>query len=199
MESLKLDKVIDKLIQKQIDLFSHSDFRQLFPLISPPVLSAAIKRLIKTKTISRIEKGKYQFLLSNNQPHQYKLANFIYQPSYVSLETALSFYGIIDQFTYQITSITTKKAIVKTYLQKAYSYAHLSSKLFTDYHQQEGVLIATPNKALFDYCYLAHKGYRSRNNLGLINLSISQKKQFISYVRQNYGFPKLYNFINKNL
>lgn len=199
MESLRIDNVINILKSKQIDLFTYQNFRQLFPSISQSGLSAAIGRLIKTKTISRIEKSKFQFLLSSSPSHEYKLANFIYQPSYISLETALSFYGIIDQFTYQITSITIKKAIVKTYLQKEYSYAHLESKLFTDYILQDGYLIATPHKALFDYCYLALKGFRSRNNLDLINLNTTKKQQFASYISQNYQLPNLLNFVKNNL
>jgi len=199
MESLKLNNVIDILRSKHIDLFTYQNLRQLFPSISQPGLSAATKRLIKTKTISRIEKGKFQFLLSAKLPHEYELANFIYQPSYISLETALSFYGIIDQFTYQVTSVTTKKAVAKSYLQKDYSYAHLESKLFTDYIRQDGYLVASPSKALFDYCYLAMKGFRSRNNLGLINLSPTKKQQFISYINQNYQLPSLLNFVKKNL
>lgn len=199
MESLRIDNVIEILRLKQIDLFTYQNLRQIFPTITESGLSAAISRLIKTKTISRIEKSKFQFLLSPVPSHEYKLANFLYSPSYISLETALSFYGIIDQFTYQVTSITTKKANVKSYMQKEYSYAHLESKLFTDYILQDGYLIATQHKALFDYCYLAMKGFRSRNNLGLINISPTKKQQFISYINQNYQSPSLLNFVKNNL
>ena len=199
MESLKIDKTINILRSKNISLFTYQDLRQLFPSITLSGLSAAIRRLTKSKTIARIEKGKFQFLLSNHPPHEYKLANFIYQPSYVSLETALSFYGMIDQFTYQITSVTTKKAIIKSYLQKEHAYAHLKPKLFTDYVLQNEYLIASPHKALFDFFYLAFRGFRSRNNLGLIKLNQSQKQKFISYVNKNYHLPSLHAFIKNNL
>ena len=41
--------------------------------------------------------------------NDFLLANFLYQPSYISLESALSFFGIVTGFAYQITSLTTKK------------------------------------------------------------------------------------------
>lgn len=198
MESMKIDNFIEVLRSKDLVLFTYQDLHQLFPSITKSGLSAAIKRLIKSKTITRIEKARFQFLLPIQPVHEYQLANFIYQPSYVSLETALSFYGIIDQFTYQITSITTNKATVKQYLKKEYSYAHLEPKYFTDYSLQDGYLIATANKALFDFFYLSYRGFRSRQNLGLINLNKTQKHQFFSYVT-NYHLPNLSKFIEKNL
>ena len=36
-------------------------------------------------------------------------ANYLYQPSYISLDSALSFYGVITGFSYKITSVSTKK------------------------------------------------------------------------------------------
>ncbi len=39
----------------------------------------------------------------------YFLANQLYTPSYVSLESALSYYGLIPEAVYATTSVTTKK------------------------------------------------------------------------------------------
>ena len=198
MESLKIDNLINTFRSKNIVFFTNQDLKQLFPNISRIGISVAIKRLIKTKTISRLERGKFQFLLSKIQPNEYTTANFIYQPSYISLETALSLYGVIDQFTYQITSITTKKAKTKTYSQKEYSYSHIDKKFFTDYRLQDNYLIASLYKALFDYFYLTLKGLKSKNNINLINLTDVQKKEFIDYV-DTYHMPKFSKFVKNNL
>jgi len=199
MESLKIENVIAKLREKQISLLTFSDFCQIFPHTSKPGLYAALKRLQKTNTIKRIERGKYEFLLSTTKHHEYQLANFIYQPSYVSLETALSFYGLIDQFSYQITSVTTKKALSKSYEQKDFIFSHIEPNLLIDYHRQDNYLIASKKKAIFDYFYLAFKGFRSRSNLQLIKLNHKEKNEFTAYISKNYTKPKLLNFTKSNL
>ena len=198
MESLKINNFIEILRSKDINTFTFQDFKQLFPSITDAGLSAALKRLAKTKTITRLEKGKFMFLLAKKQPDEYTLANFIYQPSYISLETALSFYGIIDQFTYQITSVTTKKTKLKSFEQKEFSYSHIDKKYYTDYHLQDGYLIASFNKALFDYYYMTYKGIRSKQNIKLINLNHSQKRDFIKYSK-TFQNIKLIEFIKQNI
>jgi len=66
-----------------------------------------LERLTKKGIIKRLTKRKYLFTFLESDDFQ--IANFLYTPSYISLESALSFYGIITQFPYQITSITPKK------------------------------------------------------------------------------------------
>jgi hypothetical protein len=71
MESLKLDNFIEILRSKNITLFTYLDLHQLFPSISQSGLSAAIKRLIKTKTIHRIEQVEYDRSKLNQIINQY--------------------------------------------------------------------------------------------------------------------------------
>ena len=58
MESLRIDNVIKTLRLKQIDLFTYQNLWQIFPSISESGLSAAISRLIKTKTIPTRKKSE---------------------------------------------------------------------------------------------------------------------------------------------
>ncbi|MCD6270372.1 hypothetical protein J7J23_01175, partial [bacterium] len=88
------------------------------------------------------------------------LANFIYSPSYISLESALNYYSIIPDIPFTITSVTinkTKKFKTKNY--GVFYYSHLKPDLFFGFksilvEKKYSYIIALPEKALFDYLYL---------------------------------------------
>ena len=46
---------------------------------------------------------------SKKTPSRFYIANQLVFPSYISLETALSFYGVIPERVYSVTSVTSKK------------------------------------------------------------------------------------------
>ena len=61
------------------------------------------------------------------------IANKIYQPSYVSLETALHYYGIIPEAVFTISSITTLKTQKFKNKQGFYTYTNIKSNCFFGY------------------------------------------------------------------
>lgn len=120
-----------------------------------------INDLLKKGDIIRVKKGLYVF--GNRwarQPYfKETLANLIYGPSYISLEYALSFYGLIPERVETLTSVTNKrKKIFHTPLGIfSYRYIHLdffsvgtTLRVLDRYHT---ILIATPEKALCDMLY----------------------------------------------
>ena len=90
--------------------------------------------------------------------HDFRLANFLYEPSYVSLEAALNFHGVLSQFPYEVASITTRKPITKKIDEKTFRYVRIKRTLFWGYEAMQGFLIADPEKALLDLLYLMSKG-----------------------------------------
>ncbi len=156
---LTIDTIIKKLKEKEISIFTSSDFKKIFKIKKENTAYKILERLTKKELFKRLTKRKYLFTLLESDDFQ--LANFLYSPSYISLESALSFYGIITQFPYQITSITPKKTkIIKT-LNKEFSYSHIKPQLFFGYEKKDKFLIALPEKALFDYLYFCSKGLRT--------------------------------------
>lgn len=147
------------LKQKGISLFTLTDFGRIFSLTNKNSLSKKIQSLEQKRLIRRLINGKYA--LSISSVSEFKIAQFILSPSYISLESALSFYGIITGFSYSITSITTKAT--KTYVidKKEFNYSHLAPKLLWGYEKQEDFIIATKEKAFLDYCYLSFKGIKT--------------------------------------
>jgi len=103
------------------------------------------------------------FLMNENDrvidPSRTYIANQLYNPSYVSLEYALGYYGLIPDRVSDVTSITTKKTMRYSNAAGVFTYQHVMPKAFrafTAQKDEEGLsfLMAEPEKALADYCYL---------------------------------------------
>ena len=87
------------------------------------------------------------------------VANRIYSPSYISLHSALSFYGMIPEEVVQITSVTTLKTEKFENDFGTFHYQNVKTPLYFGYEIKamqngRGLLFATPEKALIDLLYL---------------------------------------------
>jgi len=125
----------------------------------------AILRMIKNEEIIRLKNGFY--LISEKItrgsakiiPFE-QIANLLYGPSYVSMEWALSFYGMIPERVYTITSMTLGRN--KEYHTPVgdFSYFALSSESYSMGITQKkspdfigSFLLASPEKALADLVF----------------------------------------------
>ncbi|MFH1244083.1 MAG: hypothetical protein V1487_00705 [bacterium] len=159
MQTYSTTDIIKILQSKGVALFTLSDFAKIFELDNQQTLYKKIARLEQKQIIKKLIKGKYQFLLTKTT--DFYLANFLYSPSYISLESALSLHSIITGFTYQITSLTPKPTKTIGIDNRQYKYTHITPNLFWGYEKRENFLLADPEKALLDYIYLATKGLRN--------------------------------------
>lgn len=87
------------------------------------------------------------------------VANRIYKPSYISLHSALSFYGMIPEEVVQLTSVTTLKTAKFENAFGTFHYQNVKTPLFFGYEMKmmqngRALLFATPEKALLDLLYL---------------------------------------------
>lgn len=87
------------------------------------------------------------------------VANRIYTPSYISLHSALSFYGMIPEEVVQLTSVTTLKTARFDNAFGTFHYQNVKESLYFGYKivtmaDGKGIVIATPEKALLDLLYL---------------------------------------------
>jgi len=87
------------------------------------------------------------------------IANRIYRPSYISLHTALSFYGLIPESVVQITSVSTLKTATFQNPFGTYSYQTVQPRFMFGFEVRplpdgRSLLFARPEKALFDLLYL---------------------------------------------
>jgi len=144
-----------ELIKKIKDpIFSLQDLKLLNLNIYPYQLSNWTKKgyLIKIKN------GLYAFSEKNSILKNEYIAFNLYQPSYVSMEWALSKYGLIPEMVYNCTSITAKTTRIFKNSFGFFSFRHVKKELFFGYKKIDDngqiYLMAEPEKALIDYLYL---------------------------------------------
>ena len=108
----------------------------------------------------RLRQGYYTFPEYKSKPDfALYFANRIYRPSYVSLHTALAFYGMIPEAVLQITSVTTLKTVNFNNDFGEYSYKSVKENLMFGYDLKpiadgRTFQLARPEKALLDLLYL---------------------------------------------
>lgn len=119
---------------------------------------AKITQLMRKGIIIRIKKGLYIFGEAyRRRPYsQELLANLIYGPSYISLEYALQYYGLIPERVEAITSVTSGRSRNFTTPAGLFTYRRIPvyalSTGMDRVESKDGTafLIATPEKALAD-------------------------------------------------
>ena len=92
------------------DIFDYQQLTQCLTAYRNP--RARIRQLISTGVIVRIKKGLYAFSepFRKGPVSSTTLANLLFGPSYVSLDYALSFYGMIPERVTTVTSLTTSRS-----------------------------------------------------------------------------------------
>lgn len=137
---------------------------------------AAVSRLLKQGAITKLKRGLYAFGddYRRRPLSTLAVANIIYGPSYVSLHTMLSYYGLIPEAVHEVTSVNTKHTKLFSNDLGRFSYriipiqafafgltvldSEVSSKVrpySVKLHDGPATFIAaTPEKALLDLLYL---------------------------------------------
>ena len=116
-----------------------------------------ITKLLASGAIIRIKKGLYCFGegLRREPISREQVANLIYGPSYVSLDYALSYHGLIPERVEAVTSVTTRRSRNFETPLGSFSYRMLHEARYVTGAVLEATgkttfLIATPEKALVD-------------------------------------------------
>ncbi len=122
--------------------------------ISDMYASKLLARLARDGLILRLRRGLWAV---TTQVNPYILPPYLTAPypSYISAWTALYHHGLIDQIPQQIYVVSLDRSKrIKTPVA-VFVVRHISPTLFEGYTARDGVLMATPEKALFDAVYLA--------------------------------------------
>jgi predicted transcriptional regulator of viral defense system len=122
---------------------------------SPKDKRASLKQ---AELLIRLKRGLFVVApkLQNKPLSKELIANHLYGPSYVSLQTALSFYGLIPERVYRVSSMTIKRSRNFTTPLGDFDYVGISKEYFAIGVRQEIVnneyayLIASPEKAMCD-------------------------------------------------
>ena len=140
----------------QTEIFDYQTLTDALKELSSP--RDRITDLLKTGAIIRVKKGLYVFG-DRYRKHLYSkelLANLIYGPSYVSLDYALAYYGIIPERSEALTSVTlsrTRKFSTPVGLflyRQIPAQAYQAGMVRVEGDHDQAFLIASPEKALAD-------------------------------------------------
>ena len=146
-------------------VFSISDILSFYPKEKRQNLKKMLYRWRKKGLIHTLKRGLYELAYPKDFiiPDMY-IANKLYSPSYVSLETALSNYSIIPEVSMAVTSITTKSTRRFKNRHGLFNYHTVKPDVFTGYYVERqnnsDILIADPEKAFVDFIYF--KTYRNK-------------------------------------
>lgn len=141
-----------------------------FPVIDTNILTAGVSdtgplkvqvsRWVKAKKLIQAKRGIYLLADKYRKTAVYEpyLASLLKRPSYISLEKALEYHGLIPEAVPVFTSLTTKRQGRFVSGAGTFVYRHIKKPLFWGYESvtvngQTG-FIASPEKALLDLFYL---------------------------------------------
>lgn len=155
-----LKQLSDLDAKHQRFLFSTADLSFIFPEDQPKTLEKSINRLIKSGVLERLTKGLYLFSYAKNKAPYFieSIALMLrrYEYSYVSLESALSEYGLISQVPLgHLTVMTSGRSGLYTTPYGKIEFTH-SDRTFSDLDKRCTVIdgrplpMATEESALSD-------------------------------------------------
>lgn len=136
-------------------IFSARDAKKAFPGFDS-------KRLVEWQEKGYIKKLINKWYLFSGIPISefllYRISNCLHHPSYISLESALSYYNLIPEAVYSQQAVCTRKTIHYTTSIGSFNYKSIKPDYFFGYRvlHQDGlpVLMAECEKAIIDYFYL---------------------------------------------
>lgn len=137
-----------------------------------------ISQLLKSNQLISLRRGLYVIgpNLGLPSPESFLIANHLRGPSYVSLESALSYWNMIPERVYEVSSVTIKTSKVYKTAVGRFHYKQLKTPYYAfgiksiAYSPKQTILMASPEKALCDKIVLTPN----------INLrSVSQTQDFL--------------------
>lgn len=127
---------------------------------NPDPLKVQISRWEKAGKLIQLKRGIYLLADAYRKIEVYEpyIASILKKPSYLSLEKALEYHGLIPEAVKVYTSVTAKRAAKFSSSAGVFSYKHIKNSLFWGYKpvtlRQQTAFIATAEKALLDLIYL---------------------------------------------
>lgn len=142
--------------------------------------------------IEKLKRGIYIFTARKKGLGPEEISFLMYEPSYLSLEFALSFYGLIPEMVYTLTAVTSRNTKKINNSSGNFTYRHVKQELFFGYKPRETkngkYLFATPEKALLDYFYLNQHTLKSQDDIKELRINceifskLVNKKQMQDYL-----------------
>lgn len=203
-----MEKNIRDLIKQWPTCFiQDDDLKMLLTDKTEDARHSVVKRILKDGLLIRIRRGLY-LISDKTKPlfvEVFELASLIYGPSFVSLESALSYHSWIPEGVYTTTCVSIKRAKEFKTPIGIFSYKCVpEEKFYTGVDriktQKGSFFIATPWKALADFIYTRRKSWKNLSELEA-DLRIDKEtimnsdKKMLKLLAENYPSHR----VRKNL
>lgn len=161
-------------------LFNETVIRNVFPESSEGACALLVNRACKAGEILRLKPGL--FLLAppyrKSEPHPFVVAAALHAPSHISLDSALSYHGLIPEAVYQVSSVTVGRR-----RQFSTPIGVFDFRCVPVYNSRAGVetvevarnawaFIASPLRAIADAVYLNRHITWKRDRVGFLTESL---------------------------
>lgn len=180
---MKAIELVKSLEQFNKQLYSIADLEKITAMSRTSIYVMA-NRLVEKGILERIGRGIYRLFTAKASVE--KIAASLYMPSYLSFESALSRYGILNLVPYTLTFATPRKTRRLTIAGRDVEFRQIKRDLYWGYEIQDGIYVAKSEKAFLDLVYLASRGVVSID-LDEINI---KKLPLISVKKLSKRFPK---------
>lgn len=183
--------VILKLYSKPETVFTLNEITQLFPDIPYESIRDRLYYFTKVGKLKRLHQGIY----AKADYNPYELANKLYKPSYISLETVLSAGNVVFQYYETIFAVSYLTRTV-TVNNVPVQYRQIKGEILTNtegIEQKNGYFIATLERAFLDAVYI-YKNYHF-DNLGAINW---ERVESLKKIYKSKAFEKRIEGYNKD-
>lgn len=159
------EKATLKRLQLLPRLFRAQDVRKV-----APHAAVFLSRAHRSGFIERLARGSYINSFLKGRPGVEEVACFLRPPAYISCEWALHRHGLLLQAPRVCTVVTLHPAVGRnrtvTYQGMVIEFSRIAPRLFSGFAIQDGVSMATPEKALLDVLYL-HRDVPAHDELDL--------------------------------
>ncbi len=167
--------------------------------VNPADVRRQLSRWKNAGKVTQLRRGLYALAPPYQKvvPHPFLVANRLVRGSYVSLQSALAYYGLIPEYVPVTLSVTTGRPGSWATQLGVFAFRHIQTSFFTGYRRLDlgagqAAYIAMPEKALLDLVYLqagaAAPEYLQElrlQNLALLDLDALQE------LAREFGKPRL--------
>ena len=144
--------------------------------VSTAQVRLQLSRWVKAGRLLQLRRGFYALAPTwrKVEPHPFLVANRLQRGSFVSLQSALAFHGVIPEHVPVVTSVGPGRPETVHNPLGAFQFNHLTGRLFFGYSRMEVAarqfaFVASPEKALLDLIHLT-PGADSKDYLGELRL-----------------------------
>jgi hypothetical protein len=149
--------------------------------VDPADVRRQLSRWVKGGRLLQLRRGLYALAppYRKVRPHPFLVANRLVLGSYVSLQSALAYHGLIPEHVPVTTSVTTGRPQHRDNPLGSFEYHHVRQDLLSGYRVEklgdgQEALVATPEKALADLVGLV-PGADSRAYLSELRLQVLER------------------------